>query len=261
MKLTHLFALAALVSTLVSTTARADWNSTISAATPLHWYAFEEADGTTANDQGSGAVNGTYTGAIGLNAAGLVGNAASFDGASYVLLGAPNLVGDWTVETIVKADTETGGVSMGLMGADFAAADGRMGLKVEQWNETGQLGYTVFGVVDVTFADAGAATPTDYAHVAYVGTGSGVELFVNGVSVGSDATATELSRFVLGAGAVQADANALDGLTGSIDELVIYNRALSAGDVAAHYASVPEPSTVMLSLLGLLGLLGHRRRG
>jgi hypothetical protein len=260
MKLNYLLTLAALVLAFTSTVARADWNSTISAATPLHWYSFEEVDGTTAADQGSAALNGTYTGAVALNQAGLVGKAAAFDGTSYVLLSGANLTGDWTVEAIFKADTETGGVSMGLMGADFASAASRMGIKAEQWNETGQLGYTVFGVVDVTFADPAAATPTDYAHVALVGTGAGVELFVNGVSVGSDATTTELSRFVLGAGAVRADASALDGLTGAIDELVIYDRALSAGDLAAHYASVPEPSAIALALLGLLGLFGYRRR-
>jgi hypothetical protein len=260
MKVIYLLPLAALSLLLVGHSVRADWNSTISGATPLHWYTFEETTGTTATDQGSGGLHGTYTGTVGLDQAGLVGRSASFDGTSYVLLGGANLAGDWTVEAIFKADTETGGVSMGLMGADFAAATGRMGIKAEQWESTGQLGYTVFGVVDVTFTDAAAATPSDYAHVALVGTAAGVELFVNGVSAGSDVTATELSRHVLGAGAVRDDASALDGLTGAIDELVIYDRALSAGDIAAHHAAIPEPSAAILALLGLGSLLAFRNR-
>jgi MYXO-CTERM domain-containing protein len=260
MKFIHLLSVASMSLLLAGAAARADWNSTISSATPLHWYTFEEIEGTTATDQGSGGLHGTYTGAVTLGETGLVGRAAAFDGTNYVLLSGADLAGDWTVEAIFKADTETGGVSMGLMGADFAAAAGRMGIKAEQWNETGQLGYTVFGVVDETFADAAAATPTDYTHVAFVGTAAGVELFVNGVSAGSGATATGLSRFVLGAGAVRADASALDGLTGAIDELVIYDRALSAGDIAAHHAAVPEPSAAVLALLGLCGLFAARRR-
>ena len=41
----------------------------------------------------------------------------------------------------------------------------------------------------------------------------------------SDPTTTALARYVLGAGAVRADGTLVDGLTGAIDELVIYDRA------------------------------------
>jgi hyaluronoglucosaminidase len=259
MKLVRYWVLAAAVLGLNIVSARADWNSTISSANPLNWYSFNETQGTTANDQGSGGANGTYTGAVGLGASGLVGSAASFDGTSSVLVGAANLTSDWTVEAIFKADTATGGPSMGLIGADFAAANPRMAIKAEQWESTEKLGYTSFGVVDVTFADAAAVTPTDYAHVAFVGTSAGVELFINGASLGSDPTATVLSRHVLGAGAVRADGTLVDGLVGAIDELVIYDRALSAGEVSEHYASVPEPGTITLLSLGLLAICHLRR--
>ena len=152
MKVLQLLLLVALV--LCSTIqVQADWNSEISAASPLHWFTFDEdAGATTAIDQGSAGANGTYT-AGKVSTAGLVGSAASFDGTSAVLVGGDDLVGDWTVEAIFSADVENGGASMGVLGADFTAAD-RLGLKAEQWNSTEQLGLTVFGVVDVTFADA-----------------------------------------------------------------------------------------------------------
>ncbi|MEM9659181.1 MAG: PEP-CTERM sorting domain-containing protein, partial [Planctomycetota bacterium] len=79
-----------------------------------------------------------------------------------------------------------------------------------------------------------------------------------GVSAGSDATTTALSRYVLGAGAVQGDGSLVDGLTGVIDDLVIYDRALSATEIAAHAAAVPEPGALALGTLGLL-FLGVRR--
>ncbi|MEZ6119358.1 MAG: LamG domain-containing protein [Pirellulaceae bacterium] len=249
------FTLIAALVLLASGTVRADWNSVITADSPLHWFNFEDA-GATADDLGSADADGTYAGGVTLGSAGLVGGAASFDGTGHVLVGGADLTGDWTVETIFKADTVNGGASMGIMGADFTAAS-RMALKAEQWNSTERLGFTVFGVVDVTTE---VPTPSDYSHVAFVGTSAGVSVFVDGVESGSSDVATALSRYVLGAGAIRADGSLVDGLTGSIDELVIYDRALSAGDIAAHYAAVPEPSSVVLIGLGTLGLLAIRRR-
>ncbi|MCA9166910.1 MAG: hypothetical protein KDB23_04555 [Planctomycetales bacterium] len=257
MKMTRLVALSAtLLIGLMGQAAKADWNDTISAAAPLHWFNFNETTGTTIDDSGSANVDGTVMGAVGLGAAGAVGGAATFDGASYVLVGGPNLATPWTLESIFLADPVNGGPSMGLIGADFDAAE-RMAVKADQWNKTGQMGYTVFGVVDVTLA---GATPTDFEHVVLVGTDAGVELFVNGASVASDATATFLSRHLLGAGAVRSTGALVDGLTGTIDEIVIYDRALSAAEISSHYASVPEPASATLLLVGSLAALRLRRR-
>ena len=235
--------------------ASADWNSTISAAGPLHWFNFEDM-GDTAVDSGSAGASGTYVGSVGLGVPGLVGGAASFDGASHVLVGGPDLSGDWTVETIFKADTVDGGASMGIVGTDFTAAN-RMALKAEQWNSTENLGYTVFGVVDVTYD---VPTPTEFSHVVFVGSSAGISVFVDGVEAGTNSVATDLSRYVLGAGAVRDNGTIVDGLTGVLDEVVIYDRALSAGDISAHYAAIPEPNTMVLGLMGILGLLTLRRR-
>ena len=48
-------------------------------------------------------------------------------------------------------------------------------------------------------------------------------------------------------------------MTGMIDDVRIYNTALSAGDVQA-LASVPEPSVTVLLISGLLGLLAYAWR-
>ena len=237
--------------------AHADWTSEVSSSNPLHWFRFEETAGTTADDQGSADVDGTYVGGYTLGTTGLVGNAVSLDGASHVLVSGPDLATDWTLETIFKADVETGGVSQGIIGSDFTAAD-RMAVKAEQWNETGQLGYTVFGVIDVTLPPA---TPTDYSHVVFTGSGSGVDVYVDGSLVGGDTVSTPLARYVIGAGAIRADGSLVDGLTGMIDEVVIYDRILSVDEISAHYAAVPEPATgVLAMMLGLLALSRCRRR-
>jgi hypothetical protein len=240
--------------------AQASWTDAISGANPLHWFRFEETSGAVADDQGSANVDGTYVGGVTLGEAGLVGKAARFNGADgHVLVGGPLLAGDWTVETIFLADTVNGGVSQGLMGADFSAAQ-RMALKAEQWNSTNQLGYTVFGVVDVTYGAPAAVTPSAFTHVAFVGSASGVELFVNGISAGTDATSTFLSRHVLGAGAINTTGALVDALNGAIDELVIYDRALTQGELAAHVAAIPEPCSAWLAAGAMLWGLGRRSR-
>jgi len=245
----------------VQGTLGADWASTIISANPLNWFRFDDLSGTVAQDEGSANMDGTYVGSVGLGQPGLVGYAVAFDAGSHVFLGQPNVPTDWTLETIFKADTVTGGVSMGLVGTDFAAASDRMALKAEQWNSTGQMGYTRFSVVDVTFADSQAATPADFAHVVFVGQNSGVSLYVNGSLAESATTSTPLARWAIGAGAIRADGTPVDPLTGMIDELVIYNRALSPEEISAHYYStIPEPTVVSLGVLGGLLLLTRCRR-
>ena len=46
----------------------------------------------------------------------------------------------------------------------------------------------------------------------------------------------------------------------TLGELVVYDRALSAEDVAAHFAAIPEPSTLVLCVLGVMLVLAARRR-
>lgn len=236
----------------------ADWITEVNAGNPLNWYKFDEFAGTVANDFGSAKLNGTYVGGVVLGTEGAMGRAATFGGGSYVYLGGANLTGDWTLEALFRADTLTGDVSMGLMGTDYDATSGRMAIKAEQWNSTERMGYTLFGVADVTFNDAAAATPGSFAHVVFVAQNTGVSLYVNGALAGTDSTVAPLSRWVIGAGARRADETPVDPLTGAIDELVIYNRALSPAEISLHAAAVPEPGA--LSILTLGGLLVWRFR-
>ncbi|RYD44999.1 MAG: PEP-CTERM sorting domain-containing protein, partial [Verrucomicrobiaceae bacterium] len=46
----------------------------------------------------------------------------------------------------------------------------------------------------------------------------------------------------------------------SIDDVLIYNRVLSAAEITTLATTVPEPSAVLLGGLSLAGLLVRRRR-
>jgi hypothetical protein len=205
----------------------------------------EETTGTTAVDSGSAGANGTYENGVTLDVPGLVGRAVQFDGVDdYIFVGGPDLEGDWTAEFIVSVGD--GGASQGLKGSPT------MALKAEQWNNTGTIGYTNFGVIDV---DLGVPMPAELSHLVYVKTDAGIELYVNGSIAASDAVGAVLGRQIIGGGRQNADGTIIDPLDGVMDELVAYDRALSVDAIAAHYAAIPEPSSLILGILALVGFM------
>jgi len=67
----------------------------------------------------------------------------------------------------------------------------------------------------------------------------------------------ELSRYHLG------DPPAEDAPFAVLDEIVIYDRALSPAEIRNHFEAIPEPSTLVLLCIGAVGLVAFalRRRG
>jgi len=114
--------------------------------------------------------------------------------------------------------------------------DTQMGLKYEQWNNTGTYGATVFGVMDYDFGVPTA--PGEYTHLVFVASQAAgtTDLYVNGVLQGSVAAAITLSgRVGIGYGAQGADASGrFDDFDGDILGVAIYDRALSVDEIAAN---------------------------
>jgi hypothetical protein len=233
---------------------RADWVSTIASSSPLNWYRLDETAGPTAFDYGSQGLHGTYGAGIHaptLGAAGLVGGAVSFDGdRRNILLNGSDLSGDWSAEFILMK-TGTKFSAELLRGAPLASPSSH--LKLEQFNNTGLVGYTQSFVADRVFSPPYSAPIGDFIDLVYVKTASDMKLYVNGHFQGSNVSTISLSRYQFGDTETESP-------IAVVDEIVIYDRALAAEEIAAHFNSVPEPSTLSIALGGLLALVAYARR-
>ena len=95
-----------------------------------------------------------------------------------------------------------------------------------------------------------------------------MKLYLNGQEVGSAAAPASLldTSHEVTIGSRQRTTGPYDlNFKGLIDEVAVYDRALSPAEVQAHFgaATVPEPSGIVLAVMGLFGLsihVGRRRR-
>ena len=201
-----------------------DWNTTITASNPLNWYRFDELSGSIAVDYGSEHLNGTY-GAGALDAtrdvAGLVGGAVQFGDQSTVFLSASDLAGDWTAEFLLMR-TGSKRSSVLIRGIPFAFPS--QSLKLEQFNDTHQVGYTKYGIVDATFDSTAVAPLNRWIHLAFVNRAADdrVSLYMNGALIGTRIDHFALSRDQIGSWSDTIPESPL----AIMDEAVIYNRAL-----------------------------------
>ena len=186
--------------------------------------------------------------------------AATFDGSNIELFDFGAISGDATFEFIISGDPAAGGQN-GYIGR--ADANPLNSLRYEQWNDTGQLGFTRGGVADNTFTALNAASPSADTHVTYrwTQTGGTMDLFINGVATDSIAGATfDMPTGPGHLGNVAEAGN--EGMIGTISRVTTFNTALADADITAHadaWLAVPEPSSVLLSGIAALALLRRRR--
>ncbi len=231
--LTCLVVVLALCSTAAADLA--GWEAAISGAGPLNWYKFDET-GAECIDWGSGGLNGTYD-SVSLGQEGRFepGTAAGFEriGANRVnFAGATGLAGPWTVEYIVKTTkAPAANDSQALHDSDTTS------IRLAGWTALGEAGFTLYGVADYRFAPAAGLTlndlviqPNVWMHLVWRNNGSGIQLFFDGVLVGTSTDMIELPRLRIGG----RGAGPADHLQGVLDEAVVFDRALTDDEIFAH---------------------------
>jgi len=230
---------------------------------------------TTAHDSSpnTGVHNGTYSGAaldLPSGVRGTRGNtAAYFDGNDYVNMGdidGLDGLAAVTAEAWVRWDgtpNTTGSLPGSIVrkqnpGSVFALGAGwdtPGGNAARFWVSIPGLGFVNSGDGTTNVADG------EWHYVVGTYDSSFVRVYVDGVEESSAAYSGTLvsDNSPLWIGAYPGEA-----WTGMIDEVAVYTRALSPGEITSHYQAgmVPEPSTLVLAALGALGLaaFGWRRR-
>lgn len=223
------------------TTPTSSWDSAIAASNPLNWYRLDEMTGQTAFDDGSEGRHGTY--GTGVHAPtrgvpGLVGTAVQFDGdQDNIVFNAPALTGDWTAEFLLQKTGAKFSAEL-LRGAPLEAPSSH--LKLEQFPDTGQVGYTESFAADHVFSPPVVASVGQFIALAYVKTSSGMRAYVNGELKGTNPSTINLSRYQFG------DTERESPLA-IVDEIVVYNRALSAQELNSHFQAIPEPNSMVVA--------------
>ncbi|WP_435748878.1 family 20 glycosylhydrolase [Microbacterium sp. PMB16] len=161
--------------------------------------------------RGAGGTPSTVTGRSG------TGSAVKFGGSAHQTL----TIGDgrkpsaWSASLWVNPATST---------ADTSLVSGwQSALKLSQYQTTNKVGVTVFGVGDYS-VDYTAPTAT-WTHLAFVSTGTQVQIYANGALEGTINAAVPYP----GSGGIGGQRS----INGSIDDVAVYYGALTASQVAA----------------------------
>ena len=231
--------------------------STILSDSPVAYYTFDNVTGGVVADvtgnghdgtASSGCTSGTEAAATGIGGASM-----GFDGASGNVSLAGSFGGEsctaFTIEAWVKLDTLAPGFQAIVADADlkfchFQIANSEYGTPPWQW-EKGTVQVSAYRDDESAFIANGTTTiaADEWAYLATVlDTSGNFKIYVNGVSSGytvphGDPSATfnyiaEATSICIGSG--YDGVRFLDGL---IDEVAIYDTALTASQIAAHYAA------------------------
>ena len=235
-------------------------------------YRFDETGGPLAHAS-VGAIDGTLGGAAAFVGGGVRGGAISLDKATndYVQMGNNfYFASAFSVEAWVRmpAGSADGGPAVSkhqgrvISGYFLAIGDAGDGCGGSPGSAHFYLAYPCSGNSTTKVNDG------KWHQVVGTYDGFKTSIFVDGVfqssSPGGNPSLNNDAPFMVGG--FKAPGGALIGaFTGQVDEVRVYDTALSAGEVGGIYASViavPEPETyaTMLAGLGMLGALARRRR-
>lgn len=217
----------------------ATYSATVRADGPIAYYPLEEATGTTATDL-IGGQNGHYVGGATVGVAGAVGRGAGFDGTSARLempMGAFSFLdrSPFTIEVWVRADVVNEDVRRVFASGSVSDAPNTGGYGLEFHQHT-LWTYREDGSSSDSYATQAPPVVGTFHHVVMAYDGDRMTLYKDGTPSGSPMGALSLvsapdARLVFG----DLPQPRFVKLRGVIDEIAIYDKALSGTVVTAHY--------------------------
>lgn len=234
--------------------------SVIAGDAPLAWYRLGDASGTTATDSSGNSHNGTYTNSPTLGAAGLL--TGDSDTAMGVTSNSGTCVsvtsGTWMdVSSItVEAWTSLTSAVDATNGDAIASRYATGGFNWLLWrNTTGKWAVQIRNTAGTAYNIATASsvsTSTTY-HLAFTFDGFYLRLYVDGAEAAAAVPVT---------GTVQTSTNNIEigrysgsnatTPSGTVDEVAIYNTALSATQIATHHSVGIGVTPILTGTWGLV---------
>jgi len=238
---------------------------------PIAYWRLGETTGSVATDLSPNGLNGTYTGGVLLNQPGAISSdtdrSVSLDGTTGFVSVASDprlnqLTNNFTIEAwIHPGDPLPGNLdplpAFRIVSTRSFEPPSQRGFafSVESDNT---LWFMAFAVKDY---HSGVVVPRDaWSNVAVTfDAANTARFYVNGVLrstiTGSAPAFQNSSSLDIGREPILSALGIQSYFNGGIDDVAIYNQALSAADINQHYlASTPEPSSVMLAAFGFIGL-------
>jgi len=240
----------------------------------MTYWSFDENTGDTAQDSAGG-----YDGTL-INSPswipGTFGSALNFDGTNqYVSLPDNEPIWlpiyDFTISVWVKHGTPVGtpdGTMLDLNHANSSTSSNELGCAMGRHDDTG---VAVFAMTTTTNPDDDlyGTMPLlmdSWYHMVVVREGTFLGIYINGQLDNSKTCSPDPIDFVggydddsvhIGARKTSQSSNPINYFNGTVDELMIFERALNPTEVTELY-NVPEPVTLMLLSLG--GLVFRKRK-
>ncbi len=221
--------LSASASLTLATLAPGSYVEAVVTNRPVNYWRFDETSGTTAFDS-MGRLNGTYTNGVTLGLPGGVPSggpgdtSVQFDGqGGAVILGGASIPVPWTAIFWVNRPDP-------VVASSALLNDSVTSLRLEQWDNTGDAGFTAYGVADYAFAYSAPAS--NWVQLVFVAATNGTALYANGLLVDSNPNTVALPRQSFSRLGTTGDQ-----LIGGLDDVTVYDHALSADAITAIYAA------------------------